>query len=169
MKNLLLFWSIFFSAVVSTTAVAAEKNSGALAEGWCASGAPDIIWEDQFQQLLQSRQTANGRIGNTSYTIPIIVHVIYYSNVTSQNITQAQVNSQIPILNNDFAGIGFNSGNVPSVWAPLKANTNISFCAAKLAPNNTVLAEPGIERISAQSRGWTNPGTQDGQQNTSTP
>jgi hypothetical protein len=48
--------------------------------------------------------------------------------------------------------LGLNSGTLPAPFAAVKANTNITFCLAKLDLNNNILAEPGIERINAQTR-----------------
>jgi hypothetical protein len=86
-------------------------------------------------------------------------------NNATQNISKARVDTQLAVLNRDFAGIGLNSGTLPAPFAAVKANTNITFCAAKLDLNNNILAEPGIERINAQTRGWGNPEQQpDGQE-----
>ncbi len=125
----------------------------------CATVMPSIEWENNFQQQIQ-QFLANHQANSSSrvlanYTIPVVVHVVYWNAV--ENISQAQVNSQIAILNADYAGTGLNSGNVPSVFASLKSNTNISFCLAQKAPNGSTMAEPGIDRINAQTKGFSNP------------
>lgn len=160
-KNLLLFVS-FFIMILQQNAISSEVQKE---NGWCATTAPNTQWESQIQRIIQHQKLQkleNGRVGEeqTSYTIPVIVHIVYYQNNTSQNIPASRVASQLETLNNDFAGIGLNSGSVPTPFAPLKANSNISFCLAKLDMNNNILAEPGIDRVSASSKGWPNPGTQ---------
>ena len=44
------------------------------------------------------------RTSNMIYTIPVVVHVVWRT--ASQNISDAQVQSQIDVLNEDFAQIG---------------------------------------------------------------
>jgi hypothetical protein len=159
MKKRLQAFFLFFLFIITTNTYAYNKLNSK-ADGWCGSVAPSIEWENHFQKLIlaqNKKQLTNGRTTETSYTIPVIVHICYWN--SSQNISEAQVQSQIETLNNDFAGIGFNSNNIPLAFAPLKADTKITFCLAKLGSNNEILAEPGIERIDAKGKNWTNPGT----------
>ncbi len=121
---------------------------------------PSEQWQQDFQQRVTQYVSQNSgtqnRI-NASYNLPVIVHVIYWD--ASQNISQAQVNSQIDVLNADYAGTGLNVNTCPAAFQSLVANTNISFCKAAKNPNGVTLAEPGIERINAQTAGFSNPGT----------
>ncbi|MCC6516954.1 MAG: PKD domain-containing protein, partial [Chitinophagales bacterium] len=159
------YLSIIFTTCIlflGANVKAAEKNSNI---GWCASEAPSMEWENQIQRIIATQRAnnmANGREAQVSYTIPVIVHVCYYTNNSSQNIPANRVQNQITVLNNDFAGIGLNSNTVPAAFAPLIANSNVTFCLAKLDLNNNVLAEPGIDRINAQQRGWGSPSTSTG-------
>jgi hypothetical protein len=92
-----------------------------------------------------------------------VVHVIHggQNKGSYPNISQAQINSQIAILNNDYAGAGLNANLVPSAFAGVKANTGITFCLAGLDPNGAALQEPGIDRVDYHSiPGGTNPGLQ---------
>jgi len=114
------------------------------------------------------------------YTIPVIFHVVHsgQSVGTFPNIVQAQINSQINVLNQDFAGTGFNYNTYPTnafiQWAINQnlpqlnldslgrvkiANINIKFCLAEKDSLGNILPEPGIERININSRGWINPNT----------
>ncbi|MFN8283546.1 MAG: PKD domain-containing protein [Chitinophagales bacterium] len=128
----------------------------------CSSDAPSIESEVEFQQKIQeflAQQNAGNRL-TANYTIPVIVHVIYWNAV--ENISDAQVNSQIDILNADYAGTGYNVNTCPAAFQPLISNTNISFCKAVKKPNGTQLSVAGVERINAQTAGFTNPGTGSG-------
>jgi len=154
-----LLWCVFiFNGLNSFSKGSSSKTS----EGWCGSIAPSIEWENQLQRIIANQKqkallNRRQEQTQTNYTIPVIVHICYWN--SSQNISAAQVQSQITILNNDFAGNGYNISSIPAPFAAVKANTGISFCLAKIDPNNNILAEPGIERINAQTRGWGNPGT----------
>ena len=56
-------------------------------------------------------------------TIPVVVHVVY--NNTVENISEAQIISQINALNADFEKSNKDFSKVPSVFAKLAANSSI--------------------------------------------
>ncbi len=137
--------------------MAAHKHNPKGTAAWCGSEVPSMTWESQLQRIIQHQKSLPGnKQQSATYNIPVVVHVVYYN--SAQNISAAQVQSQITVLNNDFAGTGLNSNSIPAPFAPLLANTNITFCLAKLSPANTILPEPGIDRIDARAKGWPNPG-----------
>jgi hypothetical protein len=70
--------------------------------------------------------------GTPVYTIPVVVHVVY--NTNAQNISDAQVQSQIDILNQDFQKLNADTTAVPSAFKPLIADCKIQFCLAKQDP-----------------------------------
>lgn len=77
-------------------------------------------------------------------TIPVVVHVVY--NNANQNISNAQIYSQIETLNEDFRLL--NPDSVPSghpFW-PYTADCEIEFCLATTDPNGN--ATTGITRTS---------------------
>jgi hypothetical protein len=67
------------------------------------------------------------------YTIPVVVHVVYKT--SSQNISDAQINSQIDVLNKDFQKLNSDVTKVPSVWTSLVADCQIRFCLATKNPS----------------------------------
>lgn len=89
-----------------------------------------------------TQQSANK--GAAVVTIPVVVHVVY--NTTAQNISDAQILSQINILNQDFRKLNADVSLVPSVFAPLAADCEIQFCMAQRDPNGN--ATNGIVRRS---------------------
>lgn len=146
----------------------------------CATPVPDPAWETAFSALVNDFKTAkaSGKMQKQVFTIPVIVHVIHGGqNVgTYPNIAQAQINSQIKVLNDDFGGIGYNKGNYPSTafstWAANQnvdsssldvlgriqiANCEVQFCLATKDTLGNLLPEPGIDRINYISKGWSNP------------
>jgi hypothetical protein len=58
-------------------------------------------------------------------TITVVVHVVYKT--ARENISDAQVKSQIRILNDDFRRKNGDAGKVPDVFKPLHADCNIQF------------------------------------------
>ncbi len=82
--------------------------------------------------------------GTVVVTIPVVVHVVY--NTSSQNISDAQINSQIAILNQDFRKLNADISIVPSAFSGLAADCEIQFCLAQRDPNGN--ATNGIVRKS---------------------
>lgn len=142
------------------TAQNAVNKSGIQGRG-CGTEAPSEVWDKWFNAKVEEFKAnqASGKQAAIAYNIPVIVHIVHDGTApgSGANISAAQVQDQINILNADFAGTGLNSANTPSVFASLKANTNITFCLAKLTPTGSVMAEPGIDRIDRNAKGWTAP------------
>src|SRR5689334_10537598 len=68
------------------------------------------------------RAAMTGMIGRTGCTrIPVVVHVVH--NTAAQNISDAQINSQIDVLNHDYRRMNADIGTVPAAFAGLTADT----------------------------------------------
>ena len=87
----------------------------------CGTESPDQQWERYFQKLIkQAGVTNTGKKDQPIvYTIPVIIHVIHGGQAIGSypNLAQGQLNSQIQVLNDDYGGIGYNSGNYPATAA----------------------------------------------------
>ena len=115
--------------------------------------------EAHTKQFILEANTARN-----SVTIPVVIHVIWRSGFPSENISDAQVLSQIEVLNQDFRLLNSDASNIPAVFKPLAADCNINFCMAKRTPQNTPTT--GINRV--KSNRTTNWGTNDEVKNPST-
>jgi hypothetical protein len=71
------------------------------------------------------------RVGDP-FIIPVVVHVVY--NTTAENISLAQIRSQMQVLNRDFRAKNSDRSKVPTVWKGLVADANIKFMLAKKDP-----------------------------------
>lgn len=67
------------------------------------------------------------------YTIPTVVHVLY-TNAT-ENISNAQIMSQLEILNQDYRRMNPDTGNTRSIFSGLAADVGIEFCLATTDPD----------------------------------
>lgn len=151
-------------ALCLVTAANAQTNDQPIRRH-CGTETPSPEWDAWFNQKVEefNRSQAANKGQSTTYTIPVVVHVIYGSTNTAvgtfPNISQAQVVSQINVLNADFAGTGLNVGNLAATAfsAVGAADCSISFCLAQLDPNGNFLPEPGIDRVSYVDNNWTNP------------
>ncbi len=98
-----------------------------------------------------SRRYAREGLRNGIIKIPVLVHVVY--NTSEQNISDAQINSQIDVLNEDFRKLNSDIGNVPAPFQPFAADTRIEFQLAVRGPN----CQPttGIRRVKTNVTSFT--------------
>ena len=89
-----------------------------------------------------SNNTSSSKSMPNIITIPVVVHVIYKN--SSQNISDAQIFSQIDILNEDFRMNNSDASSIPSAFAGAAADCEIEFCLAVRDPNGNVTT--GITR-----------------------
>jgi len=66
-------------------------------------------------------------------TIAVVVHVVY--NTGLQNISDAQVNSQIEVLNKDYRARNDDRGSIPSYFAALAGDGGFEFRLATIDPS----------------------------------
>lgn len=77
---------------------------------------------------------ANKRLGPIDLSIPVVVHVVY--NKPDQKILKAQVDSQITVINSDFASRNGDVSNVPVPFKPLVApDLGVKFTLAVRDPD----------------------------------
>ncbi|MBX7109602.1 MAG: choice-of-anchor J domain-containing protein [Chitinophagales bacterium] len=102
--------------------------------------AEHLAFVNAAESVIQNHlQNSEGSLRNldTIYTIPVVVHVIHNGGI--ENISDAQVQSQIDVLNEDYRKIPFSNGDGNGV------DTYIQFCLAKLDPDGD--CTEGIVRI----------------------
>ncbi|MDB5270813.1 MAG: hypothetical protein JWP58_3853 [Hymenobacter sp.] len=104
---------------------------------------------NQAAQFAKTNQATNATAAVT-VTIPVVVHVVY--NTASENISDAQIQSQIDVLNEDYHKLNADYTKTPSVFAGLVADVGIQFVLAKRNPSG--LATTGIERKSSTTASW---------------
>ncbi|HZE84506.1 MAG TPA: hypothetical protein VE035_09365, partial [Puia sp.] len=83
----------------------------------------------------------NGK-GATVITIPVIVHIVYYS--PAENISDAQVQSQIDVLNRDYRKLNADTSRIPQYYSPMATDCGIQFALAKV--DTSGYATTGIVR-----------------------
>lgn len=86
--------------------------------------------EDETRRSIDSGEAM--RVVRKLIKIPVVVHVVYRTD--KENISDAQVKSQIAVLNRDFRARNTDKGKVPKVWKSLVADANIEFVLASKDP-----------------------------------
>jgi len=112
---------------------------------------PDRETEAQFEKIITAKieqikaDRAAGRNIQTVYNIPVVVHVIHNGDAVGvgENITNAQVLSQIAVLNQDYRRMVPTPGGANSTG--LAVDCEINFCMAQTSPTGTLTN--GINRL----------------------
>ena len=99
--------------------------------------------ERHTQSFLDGKIAANR---NAIVTIPVVFHVVWRS--TSENISDAQLQSQLDVLNEDFRRLNADATNQ---W-PQAADSQIEFCLASVDPNGN--STSGIVRVKTKKRSF---------------
>src|SRR5436189_244544 len=68
-------------------------------------------------------------------TIPTVVHVVYHT--SAENISVAQVKSQIAVLNRDYRKKNPDRTKAPPVWSGLVADVGVKFKLVKITRTHT--------------------------------
>jgi hypothetical protein len=116
--------------------------------------------EKHTQKYIQGRQAlSNGTVSpspqrvsdaSVTVTIPVVVHVVF--NAAVENISDAQIQSQIDVLNEDFRRLNADAGQTPNQFAGAAADLNIVFKLACVDPNGN--PTNGIERANTSITGF---------------
>lgn len=88
---------------------------------------------DQMERQTRSVLVEPTLSTETVITIPTVVHVLY--NNSAENISDAQIQSQIDILNEDFRRMNADAVNTPSDFLGVATDVRIEFCLATTDPN----------------------------------
>ncbi len=83
-------------------------------------------------------------------TIPVVVHVLWKT--AQQNISDAQIQSQIDVLNEDFRKLNANVGNTVTDFQDRIADVEIEFCLASVDPDGNPTT--GIIRKQTTRNEW---------------
>lgn len=87
-----------------------------------------------LDQYISTRKNVLAKSSNvTTIKIPVVVHVLYKN--SQQNISDAQIKSQLKVMNEDFRRLNPDTTNTPEVWKNLAADSHIEFCLATKDPN----------------------------------
>ncbi len=140
MRTFILCWTAILLMAVNIQNVNAQRNCATKDLTQLQQDDPKHaeqlrLIEEHTQRFINksSEEKINGVI-----TIPVVVHVIYQSN--AQNISDAQIQSQMQVLNDDFRRMNSDANNT---WSQA-ADTEIEFCLATVDPNGN--ATSGITR-----------------------
>lgn len=91
--------------------------------------------EKLTKQAIENGET-NRLLAGGVIEIPVVVNVLYRT--AAENVSTAQIQSQIDVLNKDFAATNTDINNTPALFQPVLAgNTNIRFVLTNVVRKST--------------------------------
>lgn len=112
--------------------------------------------ENFTQQKISENFTS--RLVNGVIEIPVVVNVLY--NSAAENISSAQIQTQIDVLNNDFNAQNSDYNQVPSAFSGNKANVGIRFVLDNVVRKSTTKTSWGTrDAMKSSKKGGIDPST----------
>ncbi|MDD5150569.1 MAG: zinc metalloprotease [Flavobacterium sp.] len=109
---------------------------------------------EAFTQSTISR--SNFKLVNGKIVIPVVVNVLYKT--AAENISDAQIQSQIDVLNQDYTAANSDFNSVPAEWSGVKANVDITFELVSIIRKSTTKTSWGTRDTMKKSKqGGINP------------
>lgn len=156
MKHYLLAFFCFFTTQ-AISQIDFEKRDCGVSESderlkSIHTGYKNILDQADVVKNLIKRHSKQ-RIVTDTLIVPIIFHVVHNGEAVGigENISPAQIYSQIDVINEDFqkklGTAGYNN-NVVGAGLPIK------FLPAAIDTNGNVMGEPGIDRVKLTQAAW---------------
>ena len=113
-----------------------------------------LQFEEWIQKKIRARKRSTAQRQQAIFEIPVVVHVIHNGEAVGSgtNISDAQVLSQISVLNEDYRRMNADASLTPTEFLPLAGSMDIEFVLAKQDPEG--LATTGIERVQGTKSLW---------------
>ncbi len=118
-----------------------------------AQQAQDPLLRQRMDEIEQHTRTflqSDAVQSRAVVTIPVVVHVLYRT--SKENISDAQIKSQIDVLNRDFKALNTDLNDTPNEFKSVIGNPEVEFCLAKQDPNGN--ATTGITRKLVNVSSW---------------
>lgn len=158
------FQIFFISAILSISAFQAPAQDRCATVQYEAirhQKNPTLEKSEQFENWLQNKivhpklqQQRTQGTESATYTIPIVVHIIHNGEPigTGTNLSDAQILSQINVMNKDFTRMNLDASNTPAEFLPVAGNLDIEFVLAK--QDQFGAATTGITRTLGTKSTW---------------
>jgi hypothetical protein len=102
------------------------------------------LYNAQLDQWIANNSTVERRGGDAVITIPIVFHILYKN--ATENLTDADIQSQLVAMNADFMGLNADTSKTPAAFKKVFGAPKIQFCLAQRTPDGK--ATNGIVRKS---------------------
>ncbi|TDE45001.1 zinc metalloprotease [Flavobacterium rhamnosiphilum] len=154
---------MLFSCQNDTTETTPENS--ALAQRGCASqevleaqlkADPTLALRMNEIEAFTQKAMLTGRLVNGKIEIPVVVNVLYKT--AAENISDAQIQSQIDILNDDFNATNSDFNSTPALFSGVAANVGITFVLETVNRKSTTKTSWGTrDAMKKTKQGGLNP------------
>jgi hypothetical protein len=137
---------------VNPTTNAIARRGCASQEVLAAQLAADPTLAVRMSQIEAFTQKAmlTGRLVNGKVVIPVVVNVLYRT--AAENISTAQIQSQIDVLNQDFNATNSDFTSVPALFSGVATNVGISFVLEGINRKATTKTSWGTRDVMKQTK-----------------
>ena len=140
--------------------ISAQERCAAVAYQKIQEGNSKSNSREQFEQWIQQKAFDNRKknttekVNSTPSIIPVVVHVIHNGEPigTGINISDAQIFSQISVLNKDYQRLNTDASLTPPEFQLVAGMLNVQFVRAKQDPEG--LPTTGIIRVKGTQASW---------------
>lgn len=159
MKRIFLFLLPAFLMIGAAVQAQSPEHCGTMQHlAWKSQNDPNYMTRfESVEAAAQSWLDNNrGNVGGTVITIPTVVHIVYKD--ATQNISDAQIYSQLDVINADFRRMNADTNMTRPEFDSLAADFEVEFCLATTDPQGN--STTGITRTSTsggQLLGWFGP------------
>ena len=145
MKKILLTATAFLMLISCQNEVTeTATETSAVSQRGCASqevltaqmkADPSLALRMNKIEAFTEKAMLSGRLVNGKVEIPVVVNVLYRT--AAENISLAQIQSQIDVLNKDFNALNSDYSSVPTLFSGVKANVGITFVLQNVVRRST--------------------------------
>jgi hypothetical protein len=135
---LLMLFSCQNDTTETTTEASAASQRGCASQEVLAAqmkADPSLALRMNKIEAFTEKAMLTGRLVNGKVEIPVVVNVLYRT--AAENISLAQIQSQIDVLNKDFNALNSDYSSVPTLFSGVKANVGITFVLQNVVRRST--------------------------------
>jgi hypothetical protein len=138
-----LAFSLFFGMSAS---LIAQRQCGTMENlQMLIDNNPAIIEQMNAVEEHTRHVEQHGTAPRAVITIPVVFHIVYKN--STENISDAQIQSQLNVMNNDFRKLNSDVSLTPSLFAGVAADMEFNFCMAQRTPSGASFN--GINRVAS--------------------
>ena len=140
----LMLFSCQNDATESTPEASAASQRGCASQEVLAAqmkADPTLVLRMNKIEAFTEKAMLSGRLVNGKVEIPVVVNVLYRT--AAENITDAQIQSQIDVLNNDFNATNSDFSSTPALFSGIAANVGITFVLETINRKSTTKSSWG--------------------------
>ncbi|MFN0203739.1 MAG: M43 family zinc metalloprotease [Bacteroidia bacterium] len=128
--------SLMLLALAATVTVQAQRVCGSMEHlSHQIQEDPSLVQRmESIEEHTAKFEKANPNGQRVVITIPTVVHVVWRTGKAVENISDAQVQSQIDVLNADFRKLNADASLIPAAFSGVAVDYEIQFCLAKRTP-----------------------------------